>query len=337
MLVLRPRHLLLLSLFGCTATEAGAVGIDEAPSTSAQDIEVARQRAAFSNAPVSGTPLRINSISATGIRQTWRNCTERSAKKNDPTKKTVTYAFAGNGRDLTASGTGFGKAFLPDATEGAGSPREVIGYPANIVTGDTVVLDVARLAADESLLIERIVKPSVDEPLDSSVYERAVYPDSRAFAIAYVSCPATDRVMDGGSRSNVLYYDDCKDDAFTKSRWGSDVCHAYGLRAFPRSPVGLELKWPALATNGMRIDIPFNRGVTVNYFNGQLSIRSSASATSPTASIFNGLTSLRVEFSDTSATVYANGVSTLTVPTIPSEGSNQLMIDAGTLSELTIW
>lgn len=339
--MLRPGSSLLLVpfvLLGCSAPSGEpATGLDEAPSTSAQDVEVARVRAAFTSAPVSVSPSKLSSTSTTGVTTTWRNCTERSAKKNDTTKKTVSYVFSGNGHDLNATGTGFGKIFVTDATEGASNPPDVVGYPASVVSADDVVLDVARMTADESLVIERIVKPAVDDTFDSSVYERSVYSDPRAFAVAYVSCSVADREIDTGSLS-VLYYDDCKDPAYSRAYWGgADVCRAGGRRTFLRSPQGFELRIAQPPTDSRFEVVDRYHALDLEVSYGQLTVRAWASSSYPTVQFPVSAQMLQVQFSGNTASVLVDGAVQATVPTSSTDPNPDLEISSPHATALTIW
>jgi hypothetical protein len=326
---------------GCSGTSGDPTGSSLSASTSSQDVEVARLRGAFAGAPASALPSRLSSISTTGVTTTFRNCTERSAKKDDTSKRTVSYVLKGNGHDLDASGTGFGKIFVKDATQGATNPPDVVGYPASVVSEDDVVLDVARMTSDESLVIERIVKPAVDDTFDSSVYERSVYGDPRAYAIAYVSCSVNDRQFDGGGRSNVLYYDDCKDPTYSKAYWnGIDICHgssSEAQRTLARSPQGYEMKVAQPPSYASFIIDDRYHGLYLSLNYGELQVRSRAASTAQTVSFPTSATTLRVEFSGGNATVFVDGGVGATIPTGAADATPIFYIASGITSELTIW
>ncbi len=220
---------------GC-ANETEEASSGEAAATSAQDPAVAKIRRLFAESTAVSAPARLGTTSASGMTTRWANCIERSAKRSDVSTKTVEYAFVGSGDDVTNVGSGFGKTFLADATEES-RLAETLGYPAGVATTPDVTLDVVRIAKNGDLVIERILKPAAHESDPSASasaareYERSVYADPRASAVAYVQCPARDRVRTGGGSANVLYYDDCKDEAFTRTSWttsdgmtSSNVC-----------------------------------------------------------------------------------------------------------------
>jgi hypothetical protein len=239
---------LLLGL-ACISVVLPACGGDETglsaetPLTSAQDPKVAKMRGLFVDAQRASLAA-VGTRSPTGMITGWKNCTERSAKRNDTSVSTVDYVFSGSGEDVVNLGGGFGKTFITDASQG-GEARDVVGYPEATPNSTTVTLDVVRFGREGDLLIERILKPAGSaaykafEEMMGTEYERSAYADPRAFAVAYVRCPVADRGRWGGGNESVLYFDDCRDPDFTAEHWKdsggqhSSACSRYGYMEFP--------------------------------------------------------------------------------------------------------
>jgi hypothetical protein len=233
-MVLRPRTWLAVSLLACSAmlpacsapSDDDATGNGAGAATSAQDVEVAKLRRRFAEARILQRQI-LSTSSPTGMTTRWANCTERSAASGSTTVQTVSYAFVGSadGESIANSGTGFGKVFLEDASQGSNPSLlpELVGYPAQVATTDMIQLDVVRQTDSGDLIVERIAKPAADRAATqktesaSATWERSVYSDSRAYATAYVWCPAAGRSFEAKG-APVRFYDDCQDPAFTRVR-----------------------------------------------------------------------------------------------------------------------
>lgn len=244
-----------LALGACTQGDDDIGSADNA-ATSAQDVEVARLRRRFRDARPARLEM-LGSRSATGMKVRWGSCLERSARRDDASTRTVTYVFQGTGEldGISNEGTSDPKRFLRDATQNGAD--EILGYPA-FTPGPTVTLDAVRFdEATGDLLVERVLKPSTDdaEPSLASTartsFERSVYPDPRAYAVAYVLCPAESRTLEAGGKP-VRFFDDCRDADFSRT-WsnaklepgsvGGGVCSTsadYELRT-PQDNVSVEL------------------------------------------------------------------------------------------------
>ncbi len=334
--------LLVAFLTGCVATPEEP-STTEGAATSAQDPAVAKLRLAFARASIASV-ASLGTTSATGMTTTWTHCTERSARRNDTTTAEVDYILTGSGEDVVNHGTGFGKLFLPDATQESGPVhrREAIGYPAGIVGTPHVTLDVARIAENGDLLIERILKPAASDttpPLEETArteYEHAVYEDPRAFAVAYVRCAAADRQRSGGGTSGVVYYDDCKDRAFTEANWNGEgrPVDACAERAWMLLPT----------TTGTSIEVDFgSKTVGIGFAGAWVGVKPSlgtvtlgqSSWSGTTVTLPDSATSVRMTVSGGKVKVYAGATY---LGQLERTDTRQLELQPfGRLSSIKVW
>lgn len=319
---------------GCAeSTESTPSAKSESAATSVQDVAVSQIRRAFRDAsPI--TVGTLGSSSATGMTTTWDRCVERSAKRDDATTRSVSYVFAGDGENVVNIGSGFGKTFVVDATPGS-DPRnpDVVGYPASSAPGGYAMLDVARIASNGDLVVERVLTPaSADGPFDASPgteYERAIYPDPRAFATAYVRCPRAERTRDGGGKANVVVFDDCRDSEFSLARWrarsgpySANPCQGTGyvdLEGRGR-PIRMEVTRDAGGSVFLYV-ADLQVGMTGNAVSISSWDRTAGAAVSlGRVDVAPGTSSLRIEITDSATQVFAGDawVATLDETLVPS-------------------
>jgi hypothetical protein len=342
---------------GCGSEDA--TGVEAPEATSAQDPAVAKMRRLFEQGRVSSVGS-FGSTSATGMKTTWSNCVERSARRNDVSTSSVTYAFAGDGNDVVNTGSGFGKVFLQDATQGNDDNRpEALGYPSGVAVTEHVTLDVVRIARNGDLVIERILKPATEESAPALVttaateYEQSVYADPRAFATAYVQCPSADRTTEGDGTTGVFIFDDCKDPEFTTAsgwrddRSGRDACTEGGQITLDGRPLPIHIEVEADA--GSDVTIRYE-GLTVQLVRGAgnslFGVRDEitfmrGSSTLSATTVAAGTKSLRVDIFETGLEVFADGNAAGTIPAGAEEitGSKTLYVGPkrGSLSGIKIW
>jgi hypothetical protein len=329
-----------VALVACTAAPAGEdTDVNGAAATSAQDPQVAKMRLAFDEASPLQSTGPLGSRSSTGIKVTWNGCVERSAKKNDLATSTVTYAFSGNDADLVNNGSGFGKTFIVDATQGSERARDVLGY-APLTGRPDVMLDVVRLTGDGDLIVERILKPAaaelpaVTDGDAAASYERSSYGDPRAYAVAYVQCPRAQRTQEGGGQPNVLVYDDCKDEAFTRARStaSSDVCREGGYVRFPATlPVHGEVGFAARSWINLEIG-----SFVVSFEGGTLAVgRVNGNVTRARVPTFP--TSLQFEVTPSGIEATADGVKVAFPWAAEAPSSLQVGANSSPISHLALW
>jgi hypothetical protein len=216
-----------------------------------------------------------------------------------------------------------------------------------------VTLEVARIARNGDLVIERILKPATHDTAPSldaaftTEYERAIYADRRAFATAYIHCPLADRTLEGGGTTNLMYFDDCKDASFTMARWsdgqpsrrGMNACIDNGTFDLDDRPASIHVEVEFAPGEGARIVIG---GLWVSIEDAEVRIekpRLSDSAPNVLSAVPlpPGATTLRIDASSSGLAAFAGGTPVGTAVTEESFARVSLARQRGALSRIKIW